>query len=203
LGSHQLGLEPNLNRQRSPSLTTQFQQQHFGRRSSDRSSPQGMSLPSPYSSKLPAISGLAPPEPRYTLPSQIPAQQQAPTNGAQQLSQASHSGSSGNPMFQPLMTGSGQGRGHHPGNGPPSHQGSGSGDSSSNLFASGDRGMWTYIQNLEEKVKLLSERVAMMENFERGQEEKITRMVSELETLRNHLASTQPQHVSGFPNMQP
>lgn len=195
--SHQAGnLDPSsINRQRSPSLTTQFQQQHFGRRGSERSSPQGMSLPSPYGSKLPAISGLAPPEPRYTLPSQT-SSQQAATNGNQATlpGQSINTANPGNPAFQPHMAGSGQGRGPNPV--APHHQGSGSGDSSSsNLFASGDRGVWNYVQNLEEKVKQLSERVASMENFERSQEEKIVQLSNELNSLRNHLSSpTQPLH---------
>jgi hypothetical protein len=196
--SHQAGnLDPSsINRQRSPSLTTQFQQQHFGRRTSERSSPQGMSLPSPYgSSKLPAIAGLAPPEPRYTLPSQTSSQKVA-TNGNQvaQQGQSINTANPGNPAFQPHMSGSAQGRG--PISAAPHHQGSGSGDSSSsNLFSSGDRGVWTYVQNLEEKVKQLSERVASMENFERSQEEKIVQLSNELNSLRNHLSSpTQPLH---------
>jgi len=190
--SHQLGnLDPSsINRQRSPSLTTQFQQQHFGRRPSERSSPQGMSLPSPYSSKLPALSGLAPPESRYTLPSQS-SSHQAATNGSQATPQGQliNPSNPGNPAFQPHMSGSAQGRGsitaapHHHGSG------SGSGDSSSNLFASGDRGVWNYIQSLEEKVRLLSERVTSMENFEKGQEEKIVQLSNELNSLRNHLNS--------------
>lgn len=206
MNSHQLGGDSSMNRQRSPSLTTQFQQQHFGRRPSDRSSPQGMSLPSPYSSKLPAISGLAPPESRFTLPSQVSSQQQAPTNGSQgsQSGQAPHT--AGNAMFQPPMTASGPGRSGQPGNGPPGHhQGSGSGDSGNNLFASGDRGVWTYIQSLEEKVKLLSERVAMMENFERGQEEKISRLAAEvdsLNSLRKHLGPAPQQNPPAFGHMQ-
>ncbi|KAG4428166.1 hypothetical protein IFR05_016351 [Cadophora sp. M221] len=69
--SHQLGHDPSsINRQRSPSPTTQLQQQPFGRRQSGRSSPPamslGMSLPSPHGTslvpKLPALSGLAPPD---------------------------------------------------------------------------------------------------------------------------------------------
>jgi hypothetical protein len=71
----------------------------------------------------------------------------------------------------------------------PHQQGSGSGDSGNNLFASGERAMWNYVQTLEEKVKHLSERVNSMENFEKSQEEKIAHLSNELNSLRNHLNS--------------
>lgn len=189
-GSHQLGnLDPSsINRQRSPSLTTQFQQQHFGRRQSDRSSPQGMSLPAPYSSKLPALSGLAPPEPRYTLPSQSSSQHVA-TNGSQAVPQSPliNPSNPGNPAFQPHMSGSAQSRGAA--TAAPHHLGSGSSDSGSNLFASGERAVWNYVQTLEDKVKHLSERVTSMENFEKSQEEKIAQLSTELNSLKHHLNS--------------
>jgi len=193
-----------INRQRSPSLTTQFQQQHFGRRQSGRgSTPPTMSLPSPHSSsqgpKLPALSGLAPPEPRYTLSSQVNAQQNT-SNSAHmvQQSQSLHPGGSNNPTFQPQMSGSTAPRG--PPGGPAHHQGSGSGDSSNNMFASGDRGTWTYIQTLQDKIKELHDRVSTLESVERSQDEKIrsqdekiNRLSDELNALRiqvggqNHL----------------
>jgi hypothetical protein len=100
------------------------------------------------------------------------------------------------------MSGSAQGRG--PVAVAPHHQGSGSGDSSSNLFASGDRGVWNYVQSLEEKVRLLSERVTSMENFEKSQEEKIVQLSNELNSLRNHLNSptqlTHPPRPTQLPN---
>jgi hypothetical protein len=49
-----------ISRQRTPSLTTQFQQQHFGRRQSGPASPV-MSLPTSHSNKLPAVPALARP----------------------------------------------------------------------------------------------------------------------------------------------
>jgi hypothetical protein len=87
------------------------------------------------------------------------------------------------------MSGSAQGRG--PITAAPHHQGSGSGsaDSSSNLFAPGERTVWNYVSSLEEKVRLLSERVTTMENFEKSQEDKIVQLSNELNSLRNHLNS--------------
>ena len=175
--SHQLGHDPSINRQRSPSLTTQFQQQHFGRRQSSRASPPGMSLPSPHSTsqgpKLPALAGLAPPDQRYTLPSQIPNQQ----NGGQQTGPGATSPSTMYPQGGPLP-----GRG--PPTGPPHHQASGD---TNNLFATGDRGVWNYVTTLEEKVKQLSEKVQVMESREKSQVDNISRLSEEVFTLRNQL----------------
>jgi chaperonin cofactor prefoldin len=66
------------------------------------------------------------------------------------------------------------------------HQGSGSGDSN-NLFAAGDRGVWAYVQTLEDKVKQLSEKVQVMETKEKSQEDKINRLSEEVFSLRNQL----------------
>ena len=191
--SHQLGHDPSsMNRQRSPSLTTQFQQQHFGRRQSGRGSPPVMSLPSPHSThggpKLPALAGLAPPDQRYTLPSQTPNQQNTSNgNHSGQPVQAGPGATSPSTMYQP------QG-GPIPGRGPPGgphHPGSGSGDSN-NLFAAGDRGVWNYVQTLEDKVKQLSEKVLAMETKEKSQEDKINRLSEELFSLRNQLNAQNP-----------
>lgn len=195
--AHQLGSDPSsIGRQRSPSLTAQFQQQHYGRRQSGRNSPPGMPLQSshgPHSGpKLPALSGLAPPDSRYSLSSQGPGQQPA--------GDSHHGGAAGQQMPAPASPNSiypppsnvAPGR-----MGPqvPPHQGSGSGDSNSNnLFASGDRGVWAYVQSLEEKVKQLSDKVLAMENKEKMQEDKINRLSDELYNLRNQLnAQTQAQ----------
>jgi hypothetical protein len=180
INSHQLGHDSgHINRQRSPSLTTQFQQAHFGRRDSSRGSPQ-MSLPSPHGPKLPALSGLAPPGlappgPSYTLPSQASVQQH-PSNG---LPPSPLQPVSGNQSYQPQMVGA------HPGrsglSGPPQHQHSSSGDSTSNnTYTPVDRGLLPYIQNLEEKVKQLSERVIILENAERMSEARINQLTDEL-----------------------
>jgi len=190
--SHQLGHDPSLNRQRSPSLTTQFQQQHFGRRPSGpgRASPPGMSLPSPHNNshgpKLPGLPGLAPPEGRFTLSSQ-PGQQTSPngSHGSQQQQQNSVATPSSN-LFPPSQ-GPGSGPNRAAPGGPPSHQGSSSGDSSANLFAAGDPRVLAYVQTLEGQVNQLSVQVQLMEGKERSQEEKINRLSEELTLLRNQL----------------
>jgi uncharacterized protein YPO0396 len=87
--------------------------------------------------------------------------------------------------------------GRGPPAGPPHHQGSGSGDSN-NLFAAGDRGVWAYVQTLEDKVKQLSEKVQAMESKEKSQEEKINRLSEEVFSLRNQLnAQNQNPSVPG------
>ena len=181
--SHQLGHDQaSINRQRSPSLTTQFQQQHFGRRQSGRASPTNMSLPNPHGStsqgpRLPALSGLAPPDQRYTLSSQTSAPQNP--NGshpAQQLAQPMTTSPSS--MFQPPTAGRD------------------SGDNSANLFAGGDRGVWQYVQQLEQQVDQYSKKVASMESSDKSQADLIKsqadhmkRMEEEIGYLRSQLHS--------------
>ncbi|KAF7879012.1 hypothetical protein EAF04_000212 [Stromatinia cepivora] len=197
--SHQLGHDSaSITRQRSPSLTTQFQQQHFGRHQSGRSPPPGMSLPSPHSAqgpKLPALTGLAPPDTRFTLTSQS-SNQQSPGNAQQgsQQQQPIQQSTSPTSLFQasnPLQS-----------RGPPSHQGSG--DSSNNLFASGASGVWAYVNTLEEKLKLFSDKVLAMEAKEKSQEEKIkaqdekvNQLSEELIAVRRQLSSQNQSQQSG------
>ncbi|ELR04803.1 hypothetical protein VC83_08501 [Pseudogymnoascus destructans] len=159
MSSLQLGHDPastassSLNRQRSPSLATQVQQRDFGRRQQqgggDRMGSTGGQGP-----KLPALSGLAPPEARFMVPSQA---------GANGTSTSTSSSTAFRGALQQQQQG-----------GP---------DASNNLFSS-ERGVWTYIQSLEEKVDRLTERVVGMEGVERRQEERIRKLVEEVEGLR-------------------
>ena len=170
----------SINRQRSPSLATALQQQNFGRRQqSERvQSPQGMPLPSPLGPKLPSLSGLAPPEPRYTLPSQA-TNQQPTTNGSQPAQQGQQSQQSSGSSFQPQMSQ------------PPHHQQTGSGDSSNsaNLFAS-EKNVWTYVNDLENQVRHLSDR---LENNEREKEEKIRHLNEKAAAMEQILKQQQMQ----------
>lgn len=172
--SHQLGHDSNsISRQRSPSLSTQLQQQQFGRRPSGRNSPP-MSLPSPHTSqgpRLPALN-LAPPDQRFTLQSQ---NQSGPAMG---------SATSPSTMFQPPMGARLPVSPHHPG--------FGSMDSN-NLFSKGENGVLTYVQDLELQVKQLHDKVQMMEQRERHQEQHIARLNGDIQTLRNQLAGQQQQ----------
>jgi len=183
--SHQLGHDQSsINRQRSPSLTTQFQQQHFGRHQSGRASPTSMSLPNPHASsqgpKLPALSGLAPPDQRYTLTSQTPSPQNPNGSHPVQQGQSMAMTTSPSSMFQPPLPGRGNG-----------HQ-QGSGDNSANLFAGGDRGVWQYVQTLEERVKQLGDKMVNMEGTEKSQADKINRLEEEIHYLRSQLQTQNP-----------
>lgn len=182
LTSHQLGHDTgNINRQRSPSLTTQFQQQHFGRRDSSRSSPQ-MSLPAPHGPgpKLPALSNLAPPS--LTSPSY-----------PQQLSPSS--AGPGNSAYQPQMTAPPRSNL----SGPHGQQSNGSRDSN-NMFAP-DQNLWNYVQSLEERVKTLGDRVLALESADRINQDRIQRLEQELSAARSsrplEAAPTGPLHGLG------
>lgn len=187
--THQLGHDAgSINRQRSPSLTTQFQQQQYGRHQSGRGSP--VSLPSPHTTsqgpKLPGLSNLAPPDARYTLQTQAP---QNPPNGSQHVHmvQQVSNVTSPNTMFQPPMGGRAP-------PGVPSHQGVINSNDSNNLFAK-ENGLLSYVQQLEDKNKQLVEQVQYMENRERRQEEHIGRLSEEVYALRSQLAHQHgPQH---------
>ncbi|OBT70144.1 hypothetical protein VE03_00371 [Pseudogymnoascus sp. 23342-1-I1] len=144
-------------RQRSPGLAAQVQQRDFGRRQQQQVQGGGGERMGSVGGgpKLPALSGLAPPEARFMVPSQ---------GGANGTSNPP-SGSSGGQFRGGLQ------------------QQQGGPDTSTNLFSS-ERGVWTYIQSLEEKVDRLTERVVGMEGVERSQEERIRKLVEEVEVLR-------------------
>jgi len=179
--SHQLGHESSMSRQRSPSLTTQFQQQQFGRRPSGRASPTGMSLPSPHGlsqgPKLPTLPGLAPPDSRYTIMSQ-----QSQNGGSPSPSTANSPGTA----FQAPRPG------HQL-----SQQQSGM---DANVFAGGDRGVWAYCQTLEEKLKTLQDAIATLQNEKKqaadkitSQQDQINRLVDENNYFRNQAQNGQNQ----------
>ena len=82
------------------------------------------------------------------------------------------------------------------------HPGSGSGDSSNNLFTAGERGVWTYVHSLEEKVRQLSEKVQTMEGNEKAHTEKIGQLSDEVYTLRTELNAQKQLYqsaISGHP----
>lgn len=140
------GHDGNINRQRSPSLTTQFQQQHFGRHQADRQTPPGFTATDARlvaAGQSGGVLGVAP---------------------AGQQPGGVHS---------------------HTSNG--AGQNGGSGDSTSNNIFATDHGIWTYIHGLEESLKELSGRVFVLEQTEKGHENKITDLTNEVMTLRKQL----------------
>ncbi|KAK9418181.1 putative C2H2-type domain-containing protein [Seiridium unicorne] len=158
--------EGNINRQRSPSLTTQFQQQHFGRHQTDRQTPPGSSHFSSYPealvAQLSSVPGFATSDGRYAAPS-----------GAQSAAAVSNAGAAA-PGTTSQTT-------------PVPGQNGGSGDSSSNNLFASDQGVWTYVQNLEDSLKEIGGRVVALEQSERAQEERISQLTDMVVMLRAQL----------------
>ncbi|KAI0503061.1 hypothetical protein F5B22DRAFT_576280 [Xylaria bambusicola] len=148
----------NSNRQRSPSLTTQFQQQHFGRNQSDRRSP-------------PVSTFTAADAARYAATAASVASAQA----------ASAQAGAGNSAQHQIPPAPGTGHTRTPSG---TGQTGSSGDSTTNNLFATDHGVWAYISNLEEQFRLLSERVSAMEAIERSQDDKISYLTTEMATLR-------------------
>ncbi|KAL7628667.1 hypothetical protein AAE478_000182 [Parahypoxylon ruwenzoriense] len=149
----------NITRQRSPSLTAQLQQQHFGRRQTDRHTP---------------------PVPGFTA---TDAARYAASAATAQSAASTTQSASGGPG-QPTVANAGVGHARTT-SGP--GQNTGSGDSSSNNIFATDQGIWAYIHSLEDQVRQLNERVQAMEVTERSQEEKITHLTNEVTALRGQI----------------
>ncbi|KAI1119373.1 hypothetical protein F5Y14DRAFT_914 [Nemania sp. NC0429] len=145
----------NSNRQRSPSLSTQFQQQHFGRNQSDRRSP--------------PVSGFTAAD---------AARFAATVVGVQATSSQAGTGSSAQQHIPPAP--SAEHTRTPSGTGPTGS----SGDSTSNNLFATDQGMWAYIHSLEEQVRHMGDRLHAMEATERSREEKIAYLTTEVATLR-------------------
>lgn len=174
--SHQLGHPDNsIHRNRSPSLTQQFQQHHYGRRTSARTPP-SLGLPPPISSgsqsnapHLPSLPGLTPPDPRFTLHSQAPGPAPLQQTGlsAVQSGKHQHTGSGTSSTFQSQSNinhrGTGSTGGSHPGHIQPTH-GQPGGEASSNIFATGTDGLWAYVRNLEERLNRLQDEVVSLKS---------------------------------------
>ncbi len=165
--SHQLGHPESVSitRHRSPSLTQQFQQHRFGRRDSGRTPPT-IALPPPvhgpgtsHPPQLPALSGLAPPESRFTLPSQASGSQQS------SLGNPGHSYTSGGttPTSFQSQSASAPPGGSSAGGSASSH-GHGSGEGSNNIFASGTDGIWNYVRSLEDRLKRQEEEMSFLKS---------------------------------------
>ncbi|KAI1146000.1 hypothetical protein F4825DRAFT_442056, partial [Nemania diffusa] len=161
------------NRQRSPSLTTQFQQQHFGRNQSDRRTPPGS-----YSHVFNPMTLHAETDPVPGFTAADAARFAASVVGGQGIASQPGSGSSAQ-QNNPPVSGSGHTR-------TPSGTGQNgsSGDSTSNNLFASDQGIWAYIHSLEEQVRHLADRVHVMEASERSREEKIAYLTTEVATLR-------------------
>ncbi|KAI9808270.1 MAG: hypothetical protein M1825_004727 [Sarcosagium campestre] len=167
LPSHQLGPpdSASINRRRSPSLTQQFQQHHYGRNGSGRPSPP-MGLPpiqaNSQAPQLPSLPGLSSPGPRISLPGQSSAAQQVTGSGNQVAGSMQQYG-----VASSLPNGSTSGN-MLPGGtstaGSVSTQGQSSVDGINALSAMGTDGVWVYIRSLEDKINKLTEEVTALKN---------------------------------------
>lgn len=161
--SHQLGhSDSGIHRNRSPSLTQQFQQQRFGRRTTGHNTSPPMSLPPPHpgashshAPQLPSLPGLTPPEPRFTLHSQAPGPSQSHSSAPNSLPGPTHGSNS--PSYPPgNMSSTNNSLSSH-GTGPPT-----SFDRAQNVYSQPSDQLWAYVQQvqaLEAKVNLLQDEV--------------------------------------------
>ncbi|KAJ4394655.1 hypothetical protein N0V93_003874 [Gnomoniopsis smithogilvyi] len=131
-------------RQRSPTLATSYQQPpQYTRRPSDRDLHPLPPLPPPHGTTHPLT--------------------RHPIRAKQETDQVQGHGAPGlaaNPSAHSRAA-----------SGPNNH--AGSGDSSANLFAQGDQGVWAYIQQLEQSVKHLNDRLATVENVSNEREARL------------------------------
>jgi hypothetical protein len=166
-GMHPLGHPDHIGRNRSPSLTAQFQQQQYGRRPPHpRSTPPPIGLPpmppmppNPHSMapQLPSLPGLTPPDPRFTLHSQTGAPAPSmPHPGQREPASGSYHSA----------------HGAGGGGGPPSASNSLSSHGTA-AHGSGDRGslpygaheaerLWAALRDVEAKVGRLQDEVASL-----------------------------------------
>ena len=167
----------NTNRQRSPSLTAQFQQQHYGRNQSDRRSPSGS-----YTHLFnQTSSSYAEADPVSTFTAADAARFAASAASVASAQVANSQGGSGSSTQQQIPPGPGIGHTRTPSG---TGQNGSSGDSTTNNLFATDQGIWAYIHSLEEQVRLLGDRVSAMEAMERSHDDKISYLTTEVATLR-------------------
>lgn len=139
-------------RQRSPGLPTQYQQQppQYSRRPSEREIHPLPPLPPPHGTTHPHAFHVV-----HLPQAANPPQGQPPPGMATNA-----------PAHSRTTNGS---AGHHQ-----------SGDGSANLFAQGDQGVWAYIQQLEDRIKDLSERLTSLESVSNAREARLVSVESTL-----------------------
>ena len=163
--SHQLGhTEPNIHRNRSPSLTQQLQHQQFGRRVTGSNASPPMSLPPPHAGvghlnapQLPSLPGLNPPETRFTLQGQAPGSSHLHSSAPNSLSGPQHGPSS--PSHPPGNASSANNSLSSHSTGPPT-----SFDGQVNSYGQPTDSVWSYVRRLEVKVDRLQDEVSSLKN---------------------------------------
>ncbi|TQS38037.1 hypothetical protein Golomagni_01466 [Golovinomyces magnicellulatus] len=164
---------PLTDQEKTSNTTPPFLSNHFDKQQTNQTSLLGNSQVYSYNShgpKLPALMALAPPpNQRCKLSSQAPA------------SNSSISAKKTNiiPPNSVIVSGA---------QNLTSHQLPGQADINlQNFFAAGEIGVWSYIQTLEDKVKLLNDKLLQMEKAEKNQQEKISRLIMEVNSLKSQL----------------
>ncbi len=145
-GSH---TEGGLYRNRSPSMASQFPPQAYGRGSGRRTPPPvSMAAPSSATGQLPPPhpSGLNPPDPRYTLPSQGPAHPPTGPTGP-----PTHMSGGGLSSHSNSLSSHGQ-------------SAKGSGENSAAMFGPREDRLWAYVRSLEDRVNGLQGEVASLKD---------------------------------------
>jgi DNA-directed RNA polymerase subunit RPC12/RpoP len=135
---------------KSPSMTSQFQQQQQYSRGSGRRTPPPTSMAAPLSatSQLPPPhpSGLNPPDSRYTLPSQGPAHPPTGPTGP-----PTHMSGGGLSSHSNSLSSHGQ-------------SAKGSGENSAAMFGPREDRLWAYVKSLEDRVNGLQGEVASLKD---------------------------------------
>ena len=161
--------DSGIHRNRSPSLTQQFQQHQYGRRAntlSNSSPPMGLPPPIPGSGHsnaphLPSLPGLTPPDSRLILHSQTTGPSHMHPNPQTNLSGSSHhtsGGTLGSPGYQSQV-------GNTSANNSLSSHGTGPSPSVDHgALGQANERLWTYVRNLESRVDRLQEEVTSLKN---------------------------------------
>ena len=168
--SQQLGhSDSGIHRNRSPSLTQQFQHTQFGRRGTGHNISPPMSLPPPNpgaghpnAPQLPSLPGLNPPETRFTLHSQAVGPAQTHPGAASSLSGHQTHGPN-SPSYPPGTTSSANNSLSSHSTGP-----QGSFDRSHSLSAPSNEQLWAYARSLEVKIERLQDEVALLKSRPSG-----------------------------------
>ncbi|KAI1001683.1 hypothetical protein K3495_g6518 [Podosphaera aphanis] len=174
--THQSNHESSsITRHRSPVLPGKLQSHHYGGQQPIEFSPSDGTLTASQRPKLPVLTSLTPPDQRFMLVSQGSQSNQCIEPKA---TEASSTSAIFSPEAQLDTT--------HP-----NHQNPSSTESTdNNLFSSGEKGVWAYVQTLEERVKELSDKVQSMESIEKAKENKISQLSAEILSLRSQIDTT-------------
>lgn len=161
--------DSGIHRNRSPSLTQQFQQHQYGRRANtlnNSSPPLGLPPPIPgpghsNAPHLPSLPGLTPPDSRLILHSQAAGPAHMHPNAQSSLSGPSHhtsGGGLGSPGYHSQV-------GNTSANNSLSSHGTGpSASVDHNAYGQNHERLWNYMRNLESKVERLQDEVASLKS---------------------------------------